>query len=141
MPDKCPKCDGYLYGSWHTNIPGASIGREADDAICLMTGMLRHQLAQAKALGKRCCVYAGIDPELPDEAMVQAFAGLRQDLKLNASMLSTQMDLEAAQAENATAMTKALSEAAECFDKYPSSCKWSAAQLRRLAEQAEQEKP
>ena len=107
------------------------------------------ELEAARAFVKHCCLVAGIDPELPDEAMVQAFAGLRQDLKLNASMLSTQMDkattalmdLEAAQAENATAMTKALSEAAECFDKYPSSCKWSAAQLRRLAEQAEQEKP
>jgi len=67
------------------------------------------ELEAARAFVKHCCLVAGIDPELPDEAMVQAFAGLRQDLKLNASMLSTQMDkattalmdLEAAQAENA----------------------------------------
>ena len=49
MPDKCPKCDGYLYGGWHTNIPGASIGREADDAICLMTGMLREDTADLRS--------------------------------------------------------------------------------------------
>ena len=85
------------------------------------------ELEAARAFVKHCCLVAGIDPELPDEAMVQAFAGLRQDLKLNASMLSTQMDkattalmdLEAAQAENArllkanaTAKADALREAA-----------------------------
>ena len=57
MPN-CPKCRGYLYQGrnntlWHTNIPGESVGREADDAICLMTGSLRKERDAARAEVKR----------------------------------------------------------------------------------------
>ena len=40
----CPKCGGYLYNGWHTNVPGKTIGREADETICLMTGALREEV-------------------------------------------------------------------------------------------------
>ena len=59
MSEKCPDCGGYLYRGWHTNVPGDHISREADHAICVMTGplrtenaALRDQLAQAKAAGR-----------------------------------------------------------------------------------------
>ena len=44
---RCPKCGGYLYQGWHTLCPGKSIGEVADEAICIMTGALRRELAEA----------------------------------------------------------------------------------------------
>lgn len=48
MAEKCPKCHGDLYSGWHTNSPGSSIGREADEIICLMTKFLREDVAQLR---------------------------------------------------------------------------------------------
>lgn len=55
---KCPKCCSNLYKGrnntlWHTNVPGESVGREADDVICLMTGFLRRERDTAWAECRR----------------------------------------------------------------------------------------
>ena len=51
MEKKCPKCHGYLYrDGWHTNCPGESIGREADETICIMTQPLRLEIEKLQKI-------------------------------------------------------------------------------------------
>lgn len=57
MSEECMKCHGDLYSGWHTNTPGSSLGRKADDVLCLMTGPLREE---ATRLGRKL---AGVEAD------------------------------------------------------------------------------